>query len=179
MLDPSSREPVTGKNYIFQYVFHKPGVREHSDASKKQAAHKEALAKPCQSAEDYYERGYVLLTLDQDDEAFRAFMRCLELDPLDLDIYEDVSRLYFVRHKYEKPLAIYNQALQIFPACAKLHKKRAEALLRLERSQEALDVCNHAIQLDDTCASTYSVKGKILHHLRRLKEALDAYDLAI
>ena len=133
-LDPSSREPVTGKDYIFRDIFQKPVVREHSDASRKQAGHKETLAKSCQSAEDYYERGYILLTLDRDDEASRAFMRCLELDPLDLDIYEDVSRLYFVRHKYEKSLAIYNQALQIFPACAKLHEKRAEVLLRLERS---------------------------------------------
>ena len=69
--------------------FTRPEVREHADASRKQAAHKETLAKPCQSAGDYYELGYALLALDRDDEAFRAFMRSLEFDPLDLDIYDD------------------------------------------------------------------------------------------
>jgi len=137
------------------------------------------LAKPCQSARDYYEEGCQLIALDRDDEAFRAFARSIELDPLDLDVYEYVARMYFVRGNHEKSLATYQQALHIFPGCAKLYAKRAQALTYLERYQEALDACNRAIQLDETSASAYCQKGEILHQIRRFQEALDAFDLAI
>lgn len=121
----------------------------------------------------------MLITLERDSEAFDAFARSIELDPLNLDVYERVSTLHFVRVNYEKSLALYNQALQIFFECAKLHQKRAKTLVHLKRYQEALDACNRAIQLDDTSASAYSEKGEILHQLRRFREALDAFDLSM
>jgi tetratricopeptide (TPR) repeat protein len=178
LLDPSASEPESGKDYIFTHIFHRE-PQKRAASPRKHALDREMIAKPCQSARDYYELGCHLIALDRDDEAFRAFARSIELDPLDLDVYEHVGRLYFLRENHEKSLATYNQALQVFPECAKLHEKRAEALTYLERHQEALDACNRAIQLDDTCASAYSQKGEILHQVRRLKEALDAFDLAI
>ena len=74
----------------------------------------------------------------RDVEAFDAFARSIELDPLNLDVYERVSTLHFVGENHEKSLAMYNQALQIFFACAKLHEKRAGDACCLKRYQEAL-----------------------------------------
>jgi tetratricopeptide (TPR) repeat protein len=171
-LDPSASEPEWGKDYILTHIFHRE-PQEHAVSPSKRAVDEEMTARSCQSARDYYEVGCHLFALDRDDEAFRAFARSIELDPLDLDVYEHVSQLYFVRENHEKSLATYHQALQTFPGCAKLHEKRAEALTYLERYQEASDACNRAIQLDDTCASAYCQKGEILHQVGRLKEALD------
>ena len=162
-LDPSESGAHSGIHFLSSHIFRNPGVEEHADTVGKQTAAKETLAKPCQSAQDYYEAGNALITLKRDSEAFDAFARSTELDPFNLDVYERVSTLHFVRHNYEKSLATYDQALQIFIACAKLHEKRAEALVRLKRHQEALDACNRAIELDDTSASAYSQKGEILH----------------
>src|SRR6266566_6316556 len=174
-LDPSASEPQNGKVYIFTHLFHRE-PQKRAASPRKHAFDKEMLSKPCQSAQDYYEVGCQLIALDRDEEAFRAFARSIELDPLDLDGYEYVARLYFVRGNHEKSLATYQQALHIFPECAKLHAKRAQALTYLERYQEALDACNRAIQLDESCASAYCQKGEILHQIKHFQEALDAFD---
>jgi tetratricopeptide (TPR) repeat protein len=177
-LDPSASEPESGKDYIFTHIFYRE-PQKRAASLRKHDVDKEQIARPCHSARDYYEVGCQLITLDRGDEAFRAFARSIELDSLDLDVYEYVTRLYFVRGNHEKSLATYQQALHIFPECAKLHAKRAQALAFLERHQEALDACNRAIHLDETCASAYCQKGEILHQVRRFQEALDAFDQAI
>jgi tetratricopeptide (TPR) repeat protein len=178
-LDPSDSGAQSGKYFLSSYIFQNQEVEENAAIEADQTAAKETLAKPCQSAEDYYEVGNALITLKRDVEAFEAFARSIELDPLNLDVYERVGSLHYYRGNHEKSLAIYNQALQIFVDCAKLHEKRAKALVRLKRYQEALDACDRAIQLDDMRASAYTQKGDILHQLRRSREALDAFDLAI
>jgi tetratricopeptide (TPR) repeat protein len=178
-LDPSARRAQRGRHFLSSYIFHTQGVDEDADTARRQTEARETLARPCRSAEDYYELGHALITLERDAEAFAALARSIELDPFNLDAYEYVSTLHFTRGDHEKSLALYDQALQIFVDCAALHEKRAEALVRLQRYPEALDACNRAIQLDDTSASAYSEKGEILHQLRRFREALEALDLAI
>jgi tetratricopeptide (TPR) repeat protein len=123
-LDPSASEPESGKDYIFTHIFHRE-PQKRAASPRKRGLDREIIAMPRQSARDYYELGCHLIALDRDDEAFRAFARSIELDPLDLDVYEYVARLYFVRGNHEKSLATYQQALHIFPECAKLHAKRA------------------------------------------------------
>ena len=51
---------------------------------------------------------------------------------------------------------MYDQALQIFVHCAKLHEERAEALVHLKWYQDALSACNRAIELDESSASAYA-----------------------
>ncbi|GHP00025.1 hypothetical protein KSF_100720 [Reticulibacter mediterranei] len=80
----------------------------------------------CHSAREYFEWGYELFALKREEKAFHAFTRSLECDPLDLDVYEQVSRLYAGKGNYQQSLAFYEQALRLFPACARLHEKRAE-----------------------------------------------------
>lgn len=178
-LDASMSRAQYGKYFLSSSIFHDQGAKKNFDSLADTTAARETLLKPCQSAQDYYKLGNALVTLDRDDEAFRAFAHCIELDPLDLNVYQRVGILYFVREDHEKSLTIYNQALQIFPDCAKLHEKRAQVLVLLERYQEALDACNRALQLDNMDAIAYSEKGEILHQLRRFKEAFDAFDMAI
>jgi tetratricopeptide (TPR) repeat protein len=178
-LDPSANRVQSGKHFLSSHIFRLQGVEKDAATVRRQAEAKETLARPCRSAEDYYEAGYALITLDRDAEAFAAFTRSIELDPFNLDVYDYVSTLHFVRGDHEKSLALYDQALQSFVDCAALHEKRAEVLVRLKRYPEALDACNRALQLDNTRASACSEKGEILHQLRRFREALEALDLAI
>src|SRR5260370_413338 len=137
-LDPSASEPENGKDYILAHIFHRQ-PQKRAASPRKASFDKEMTAKPLQSARDYYEVGCHLIALDRDEEAFRAFARSIELDPLDLDVYEYVARLYFIRENHEKSLATYHQALHIFPEGAKLHPKRAQALTFRERYQKATD----------------------------------------
>jgi tetratricopeptide (TPR) repeat protein len=178
-IDPSAHSAEQGKDFILTHIFHHREHRKRANTPKKRASLTKTETKPCQSARDYFERGCDLFALNRDDEAFRAFTRSLELDPLDLDVYEHVSTLYGLRGNREKSLALYDQALHLFPECARLHERRADTLLRLERYQQALEACNQAIQFDKMRASAYRVKGEVLHHLRRFQEAIETFDLAI
>ncbi len=74
---------------------------------------------------------------------------------------------------------MYDQALQIFVDCAKLHEKRAEALVRLKHYQDALDAGNRAIELNGSSASAYSEKGRFFTCYDHFGEALDVFDAAI
>ena len=89
----------SGKYFLSSYIFRNQEVEENAGPVKRQTAAKEALAKPCQSAEDYYELGNALIALNRDAEAFAAFARSIELDPLNLDVYERVSTPPFCRRK--------------------------------------------------------------------------------
>jgi tetratricopeptide (TPR) repeat protein len=100
-LDPSASEPENGKDYIFTHIFHRE-TQKRAASPRKSTVDREMIARHCQSARDYYEVGCQLIALDRDDEAFRAFARSIELDPLDLDVYEYVARLYFIRENHEE-----------------------------------------------------------------------------
>ena len=63
-LDPSASRAQCGKYFLSSYIFQNQGVEENAGTVKRQTAAKEALAKPCQSAEDYDELGNALITLD-------------------------------------------------------------------------------------------------------------------
>lgn len=151
-LDPSDSGAQSGSHFLSSYIFYTQAVEGNAEAVTRQTAAQETLAKPRHSAEDYYEAGNELITLKRDDEAFAAFARSIELDPLNLDVYERVASLRYYREDHEQSLAMYDQALQIFVDCAELHEKRAEALVHLKRYQDALDACNCAIELDGSSA---------------------------
>ena len=138
--DSSDSRAQSGSHFLSCYIFLTLEVEENGDTVKRQTAAKKTLAKSCQSAGDYYEAGNALISLKQYEEAFAAFALRIELDPLNLDVYERVASLLYYRGDHEKSLALYDQALQIFVHCAKLHEERAEALVHLKRYQDALAV---------------------------------------
>ncbi len=71
-LDPSDSGAQSGKYFLSSYIFQNQEVEENAAIEADQTAAKETLAKPCQSAEDYYEVGNALITLKRDVEAFEA-----------------------------------------------------------------------------------------------------------
>lgn len=57
--------------------------------------------------------------------------------------------------------------------------KKAVALEKLGRNDEALAVCDRAIAADGTLAIAHLLKGGLLNRLRRYDEALDCYERAL
>jgi tetratricopeptide (TPR) repeat protein len=165
-LDPADSRAQNGNYFLCSYILQNQGVEEKAGSERKQTAARETLAKPCQSAEDYYESGNALIVLKRDIE---AFARSIELDPLILDVYERVGILHYYRGNYEKSLAVYNQAFQIFFDCAMLYEKRAEALVRLKRYQaeakERLEAAGKEISDDAIKAELH-----LMHEEKRAAE---------
>jgi tetratricopeptide (TPR) repeat protein len=65
------------------------------------------------------------------------------------------------------------------PASAEALVKRAVALEKLGRNDEALASCDRAIAADGTLALAHLHKGGLLNRLRRYDEALNCYELAL
>ena len=69
--------------------------------------------------------------------------------------------------------------LAAHPANAEALVKRAVALEKLGRNDEALASCDRAIAADGTLAIAHLHKGGLLNRLRRYDEALDCYERAL
>jgi tetratricopeptide (TPR) repeat protein len=78
-----------------------------------------------------------------------------------------------------KALECFDQILSVQPACAEAMAKRAMALEKLGRDDEALAGYNHAIAADNTLIIAHLHKGGLLNRLRRYDEALNCYEQAL
>lgn len=76
-------------------------------------------------------------------------------------------------------LDLLDKTLTTKPENADALVKRAVALEKLGRTDEALACCDRAIAVDGTLALAHLHKGGLLNRLRRYDEALDCYERAL
>ncbi|GHO96489.1 hypothetical protein KSF_065370 [Reticulibacter mediterranei] len=180
-LDSASAKARFGKWFVLDYLHYDREAEAISPWKTEKEVHERRVAQPCHTAKDYYKKGIVLVALDRKQDALQAFEDCLRLDPLYLDAYKRMSRVYLYRreHEDEKALAVFDRALSLYPDCAELHRERASVLIRLKRYQEALLACDQALQLDPTSYLVYLEKGECLGYLGKYGEALHVLEYAI
>ena len=78
-----------------------------------------------------------------------------------------------------KALECFDQFLTLHPNRAEGLVKRAAALEKLGRDDEAVDCYNQAIEADNTLVIAHLHKGGLLNRLRRYDEALNCYEQAL
>ncbi len=78
-----------------------------------------------------------------------------------------------------KALECFDKFLSAHPAHAEAQTKRAMALEKLGRDDEALASYNRAIAADSTLVIAHLHKGGLLNRLRRYDEALNCYEQAL
>jgi tetratricopeptide (TPR) repeat protein len=76
-------------------------------------------------------------------------------------------------------LESFEKFLAANPNHAEAHVKRAAALEKLGRDEEALACCNRAIQANASLVTAHLHKGGLLNRLRRYDEALNCYEQAL
>lgn len=79
----------------------------------------------------------------------------------------------------QKALDFFENFLAAHPGNANAILKKAEALEKLGRTEEALTHYNRAIAADNTLAIAHLHKGGLLNRLRRYDEALNCYEQAL
>jgi tetratricopeptide (TPR) repeat protein len=65
------------------------------------------------------------------------------------------------------------------PGQAEAHLRRAQALERLKRFDEALSGYDQALELDRSLTQAYLGKGSVFNQQERFGEALDCYEQAL
>jgi len=90
-----------------------------------------------------------------------------------------LARLRFLEGDAEGALLHLKDALAEDPKSPFLHKKVAEAYLKLNRPQEAVDACETAIRFDPDYRPAHVLLGMILAATGKNKEAIPHFEKAI
>jgi tetratricopeptide (TPR) repeat protein len=86
---------------------------------------------------------------------------------------------YLDENSPQKALEFFDQFLSAHPGNAEALLRKADALEKLGRADDALSYYNRAIAADSTLAVAHLHKGGLLNRLRRYDEALNCYEQAL
>ena len=141
-----------------------------------------ALSRRPDFAQAHNARGSYLAELQDPDAALAAFDEALRLAPGFVAawfnraaVLEKLGRGQEARSSYQRVLELTSLAPQSAPVLT----DRGNALLQLDRWEEALESYERAIRLDPRYAPIYANRGTVLRYLGRLEEAADSYGRAI
>ena len=145
--------------------------------------------------------GDLLLKLRRFERAIEMYERAIQLEPSETEYYDKKGEVLLGLKRFEEALAVYETLLKVFEdnivideqedeleylgktLLAQVYKygdKYAQALLGLERYDEALDAYEGFTEnYDNTNPNIHYGKGRALFGLERYDEALVAYDEAI
>lgn len=90
----ASRKARFGKWFVLDHLHREQEAEAFSPWKAEKEADEQRVARSCHTTEDYYKKGIALVALDREKGALQAFEECLRLDPLYLDVYERMSRVY-------------------------------------------------------------------------------------
>ena len=127
-------------------------------------------------AEAWFEQGVELESTDS-EQARRAYLRAIELEPLHADALVNLGRLMHERGDVADAAERYRRALAVRPGHATAAYNLGVALEDLGRVEEAIDAYRAALRVDDSIADAhynlaglYEVVGDRPAALRHLKQ---------
>lgn len=77
---------------------------------------------------------------------------------------------------YKERLRLYDEALELDPACTDALLQKGFSLDRMGKSEEALACYNRALEIDPENMGIWCLKGFAFNNLRKFKEAVECYD---
>jgi tetratricopeptide (TPR) repeat protein len=109
----------------------------------------EQIAAGSQRWVDHYNYGNALHALGRNREARREFLRALERDPAQAEVWKNLGTVYFHLDDHEEELKCYEKALTLKPSLVEAMSSKASTLLNVfGRTEEAVALFERAIQVD-------------------------------
>jgi len=127
----------------------------------------------------YYNRGFVLLSLQRFDDALESFQRATDLAPDFTEAYVNQGNILKELNRPNEALACYDRAIALKPGLAEVHYNRGNVLHALGRPQEALQSFNKAFGLKRNFPEACNSRGLALKDLKRPEDALKNFNTAI
>ncbi|HYE91855.1 MAG TPA: tetratricopeptide repeat protein [Terriglobales bacterium] len=114
---------------------------------------------PARDADGWFERGVELEAIDP-EQARRAYLRAIELEPAHADALVNLGRLLHERGDVADAAERYRRALAVRPGHATAAYNLGVALEDLGRLDEAIDAYRAALRVDDSLADAhYNLAG--------------------
>ncbi|BBC24589.1 tetratricopeptide repeat protein [Pseudanabaena sp. ABRG5-3] len=141
-INPNNYQILRDKGDAFKSLISYPEYDKESQNSYEEAIRLyktefEVTSNFCQI--DYnYNLGNLLFSIDRYHEAILAYNQCVQIDPNNYIIWNDIGETLFEMSRYEEAIEAYNQSLKIDSNDYVAWKYRGEALEKLCKYEEAL-----------------------------------------
>ena len=127
----------------------------------------------------WYNKGVVLGTLGNYEEALRCYDEALRIDPGDAATWSNKGVALGNLGNYEEEIHCYDEALRIDPDYAFAWSNKGVALGNLGNYEEALRCFDEALRIDPDYADAWYNKGVALGNLGKYEEELRCFDEAL
>lgn len=124
-----------------------------------------------ESADIYYNRGWIHAQKGQYDLAKKEYSRALELDKHYTDAYFNRGLIYMKEKKYPEAISDFTEAIKSDPVMSDAFCNRGNAYLQTGKVENALDDYTRAISLDEKDPCLYYNRAFIYRALGRFKDA--------
>lgn len=131
----------------------------------------EKLSTNSSDAELYYQKGSLLLSSNQLEEAAAALSRAIELDPKNIDAYNNLAIVRGRQQNYKAVISILDKAYLISNKNPKIFFNRGYAKGFLNDFEGALKDFNKVIELEPGNGQAYVLRGRVYSSMGKLTEA--------
>ncbi|HEY3131545.1 MAG TPA: TonB family protein [Acidobacteriota bacterium] len=127
----------------------------------------------------YEEMGWVLTQLHRESEALDAFLRSVESNPADENVYIRALALFITLKKDDGAVEFAKRVLSEHPNFEKFRFALAEIHLQSGRFRDAIDLYLEALKADPDNEIMYELLGRAYHAHKDYEEAVNAYRKAL
>lgn len=127
----------------------------------------------------WYYRGFLLSSLDRNEEAITAYDEAIGINPKYAEAWAGKGFALQYLDRHEEAITACDKAIEINPKYADAWAGKGSALQFLGRHEEAITAYDEAIKINPNYADAWTCKGSALQYLGRYDEALEAHEKAI
>jgi tetratricopeptide (TPR) repeat protein len=131
-----------------------------------------------QTAEDWYNKGNVLLNLGEYNESISAYNKAIELNQSLAVAWKQKGNAFLNLTKYYESLKCYDNAIKLDPNYASAWNNKGVTLKNIGEYDAAINAWNKAIELDPKDAQYWYNKGIALNEYGKYDEAAKAFEEA-
>ena len=130
----------------------------------------------CQkTADDWLNKGNLLLNLGEFNEAINAYNKAIELNQSNATAWKQKGNALLNLTKYQEALECNNKAIELDPKYASAWNNKGVALVYLGEYDDAIKAWDESIRLDSSNNDAWNNKGYALGRQGKYKEAANAF----
>ncbi|MEM7543690.1 MAG: tetratricopeptide repeat protein [Pseudomonadota bacterium] len=127
-----------------------------------QAAAERSHAQDDLDAEEWFDVGLELESIGAIDDAVRAYLSALDIEPLHIDAHINIGRLFQEQHEFGSAESHYREALRLDPSNPTPWFNLGLLLAARAKSQDAIDAYEAALELDPNFADAHYNLAELL-----------------
>jgi len=131
-----------------------------------------------ESADVFYNRGWVYEYLGDLEEAKKEYTRAIEIDEGYIDAYYNRGLIYMSQKEYEQAVEDFSESIALDPVLVDAYCNRGNAYLHLGKTDQALDDYDLAIEIDPEDPELYYNRAIVYLAMGEKEKAMEDLEKA-